>query len=111
MAGGRPAKHAEPGAARRLANQRAADRARERGLVQRSLTLPAECWDRIRAARAPTETSDAQTVARLLLEFDGATNRLLQEGRVGAGHELALAPKGPHQPGEAGDKSGKTGDK
>lgn len=70
MARGRPAKHPDLAVARRLANQRAADRARERGLVQRSLTLPAECWERIRAARAPTETSDAQTVARLLLALN-----------------------------------------
>ncbi|MFZ4689586.1 MAG: hypothetical protein ACOYLS_10140 [Polymorphobacter sp.] len=70
MPRGRPAKHPDQTVARRLANQRAADRARERGMVQRSLTLPAECWERIRAARAPTETSDAQTVVRLLLALN-----------------------------------------
>jgi hypothetical protein len=80
MARGRPAKHPDPGAARRLANQRAADRARARGLVQRSLTLPAECWDRIRAARAPSETSDAQTVARLLLALEGDASHSVPEG-------------------------------
>jgi hypothetical protein len=74
MPRGRPAKHPDQTMARRLANQRAADRARQRGLVQRSLTLPAECWERIRAARAPTETSDAQTVARLLLTLDSSTD-------------------------------------
>lgn len=67
MPRGRPAKYTDPADARRLANQRAADRARANGLVQRSLTLPLECWERIREARAPGETSDAQTVARLLL--------------------------------------------
>ena len=72
MARGRLAKHPDQAVARRLANQRAADRARERGLVQRSLTLPAECWERIRAARAPSETSDAQTVARLLLALESS---------------------------------------
>ena len=74
MARGRLAKHPDQAVARRLANQRAADRARERGLVQRSLTLPAECWERIRAARAPSETSDAQTVARLLLALESSTD-------------------------------------
>ena len=64
---GRPAKYTDPADARRLANKRAADRARANGLVQRSLTLPVECWERIRDARAPGETSDAQTVARLVL--------------------------------------------
>ncbi len=63
---GQAPKHDDASAARRLANQRAAGRARDAGLVQRSLTLPAECWERIRAARAPTETLDAQTVARFL---------------------------------------------
>jgi hypothetical protein len=63
-----------------LANQRAAERARARGLIQRSLTLPAECWDRIRAARAPSETSDAQTVARLLLALDGSAERSIPKG-------------------------------
>ncbi len=72
MARGRPAKYTDPAIARRLANQRAADRARAGGLVQRSLTLPAECWNRIREARAPGETSDAQTVARLLLTLGTA---------------------------------------
>jgi len=57
-----------------VANQRAAERARAAGLVQRSLTLPAECWRRIRAARAPGETSDAQTVARMLLAMGGMTD-------------------------------------
>jgi hypothetical protein len=80
MARGRPAKHPDPSAARRLANQRAAERARARGLIQRSLTLPAECWDRIRAARAPSETSDAQTVARLLLALDGSAERSVPKG-------------------------------
>ena len=80
MARGRPAKHPDPGTARRLANQRAADRARERGLVQRSLTLPAECWDRIRAARDPCETSDAQTVARVLLAIDVGADRSQPDG-------------------------------
>lgn len=76
MARGRPAKHPDAGTARRLANQRAGERARERGMIQRSLTLPAECWERIRAARAPTETLDAQTVARLLLALDRHKDRL-----------------------------------
>ena len=67
---GRPAKHADSITARRLANERAAERARAAGLVQRSLTLPAECWQRIRAARIPSETSDAQTVTRLLLTME-----------------------------------------
>ena len=80
MARGRPAKYADPSDARRLANQRAADRAGERGLVQRSLTLPAECWDRIRAARSPLETSDAQTVARLLLALDASADRSQPDG-------------------------------
>lgn len=80
MARGRPAKHADPGAARRLANQRAAERSRARGLVQRSLTLPADCWERIRAARAPGETSDAQTVARLLLTLGASAERSATEG-------------------------------
>lgn len=66
MQRGRPAKYTDPAIARRLANQRAAERARDKGLVQRSLTLPVDCWERIRAARVPGETSDAQTVARLL---------------------------------------------
>lgn len=80
MARGRPAKYSDPSDARRLANQRAADRARERGFIQRSLTLPAECWDRIRAARAPSETSDAQTVARLLLALDAGADRFQPDG-------------------------------
>ena len=66
MPRGRPTKYSDAAEARRIANQRAAERARNKGLVQRSLTLPAECWGRIRAARGPSETSDSQTVARLL---------------------------------------------
>jgi hypothetical protein len=110
MPRGRPAKHADTGTARRMANQRAAARARERGLVQRSLTLPAECWDRIRAARAPTETSDAQTVARLLLTLDSALKRSNAEDRRNADHLSALSPKGPYQPRKTCDKCGKTGE-
>ena len=56
--------------ARRAANIRAAQRARERGVVQRSVALPAACWTLIRAARAPGETSDAQTLARLLQSLE-----------------------------------------
>jgi len=80
MARGRPAKHTDSAAARRLANQRAAERSRARGLIQRSLTLPADCWERIRAARAPGETSDAQTVARLLLTLSASADRSATEG-------------------------------
>ena len=69
MARGRPARHSDPGIARRLANQRAADKARAQSLVH-NLILPAECWQQIRAARALNETSDAQTVVRLLLVAD-----------------------------------------
>ncbi len=66
MARGRPAKYHDPTGARKAANKRAAAQAKAQGLIQRSLTLPAECWAIIRAARAPGETSDAQTVARLV---------------------------------------------
>jgi hypothetical protein len=66
MRRGRPAKYQDAAEARRLANQRAAERARNQGFIQRSLTLPADCWNWIRAARGPNETSDSQTVARLL---------------------------------------------
>ena len=79
MARGRLAKHTDSAAARRLANQRAAERSRARGLIQRSLTLPADCWERIRAARAPGETSDAQTVARLLLTLSASVDRSATE--------------------------------
>jgi len=67
MPAGRPPKHPTPLAARRAANMRAAHRARAAGLVQRSVVLPEACWSIIRAARAPDETSDAQTLTRLLL--------------------------------------------
>jgi hypothetical protein len=80
MARGRPAKYTDAATARRLANQRAAERSRARGLIQRSLTLPADCWERIRAARAPGETSDAQTVARLLLTLGASADRSAAEG-------------------------------
>ena len=63
---GRPRIYAEPRDARRAANIRAAQRARSCGVVQRTVALPAECWSLIRAMRAPGETSDAQTLARLL---------------------------------------------
>lgn len=70
MPRGRPTKYTDSAEARRLANQRAAERARNQGMVQRSLTLPADCWGRIRIARNPDETSDSQTVARLLRALD-----------------------------------------
>jgi len=71
MPRGRPAIYPDLATARRFANQRAKARAQERGHIQRSLTLPADCWDRIRAARAPGETSDAQTLTRLLHMLEG----------------------------------------
>jgi len=80
MARGRPAKHPDLAIARRLANQRAQERARSRGLVQRSLTLPVDCWELIRAARVPGETSDAQTVARLLLTLGAGADRSSADG-------------------------------
>lgn len=80
MPRGRPAKHPDPAIARRMANQRAAERARTRGLIQRSLTLPVECWERILAAPAPGETSDAQTVARLLLAPGASSDRTSSDG-------------------------------
>ncbi len=52
--------------ARRAANRRASDRARSDGQVQRSVLMPAECWRRLRDVRALGETSDAQTIARLI---------------------------------------------
>jgi hypothetical protein len=75
MPRGRPAKYPSQVEARRVANHRAAERAREKGLVQRSLTLPIDCWALIRAARGPSETSDSQTVARLLRAADLAEGR------------------------------------
>ena len=63
---GRPRVYDESRDARRAANIRAAQRDRDRGFIQRSVALPATCWTLIRAAREPGETSDAQTLARLL---------------------------------------------
>lgn len=67
MPAGRPRIYAAGADARRAANTRAATRARDKGIVQRSVALPAACWSIVRAARAADETSDAQTLARLLL--------------------------------------------
>ncbi len=66
MPAGRPRLYAGPDDARRAANRRAAERARLQGSIQRSVVLPIRCWAAIRAARQPGETSDAQTLARLL---------------------------------------------
>ena len=66
MPSGRRRCYSNPSDARRAANQRAADRARQQGLVQRSVRLPKTCWERLRVARAAGETSDAQTLERLL---------------------------------------------
>lgn len=63
---GRPRIYASSDEARRAANSRATRRARDNGVIQRSVALPAECWSILRASRAPGETSDAQTLARLL---------------------------------------------
>ena len=64
---GRPPLHADVLTARRAANARAAGRARAGGLLQRSVTLPADCRALIRSARQHTETSDSQTLARIIL--------------------------------------------
>ena len=66
MSIGRPALYADRAEARRAANRRAADRAQASGLVQRSVRLPADTWSQLRAARASGETSDAETLSRLL---------------------------------------------
>ena len=66
MPAGRPRLHAGNLEARRAANARAAQHARARGIVQRSVALPAACWSLLRAARADGETSDAQTLARII---------------------------------------------
>lgn len=66
MPPGRPRLHAGILEARRAANTRAAQRACARGIVQRSVALPAACWSLLRAARTDGETSDAQTLARIL---------------------------------------------
>ena len=74
MPAGRPALHANPGEARRIANRRSAERAKAQGLIQRSVRLPEECWQRLRAARSRGETSDAETFARLLLSLEVAAS-------------------------------------
>lgn len=65
---GRPRRYADAALAKRAANRRAADRARAMGLVQRSIWLSAEAWERLRAMRHADETTDAQVIARLLQE-------------------------------------------
>ena len=66
MPRGRPPSYDGPIAAKRAANVRAARRARDAGIIQRSVALPASCWSTIRAARHGDETSDAQTLARII---------------------------------------------
>ena len=68
MPRGRPRVHAGLLEARRAANTQAAQRARARRIVQRSMARPAACWSLLRAARLDGETSDAQTLARILSE-------------------------------------------
>ena len=51
MPRGRPRVHAGLLEARRAANTQAAQRARARRIVQRSMALPAACWSLLRAAR------------------------------------------------------------
>lgn len=38
------------------------------GFVQRSIWLPREFWEALRALRLPTESSDAATLERLVRE-------------------------------------------
>lgn len=41
---------------------------RQVGLVQRSVWLSREMWSALRTLRLPTETSDSETLARVLRE-------------------------------------------
>lgn len=63
---GRPRLHVDLKAAQRAANRATAARAAAAGITQRSVWLPAVLWKVLRQARTDGETSDAQTLARLI---------------------------------------------
>ena len=56
-------------ATRSAANARAVARAAAADYVSRSMVLPRAAWTALRNARAADESSDAQTLARLILTF------------------------------------------
>jgi hypothetical protein len=65
---GRPLQYLSPDEAKRAANARQRNTMQRAGLVQRSVWLPREVWETVRALRLPTESSDAATLERLLRE-------------------------------------------
>lgn len=65
---GRPTEYSSPAEARAEAERRARRKAQSRGLVQRSVWLPMEAWNALRTLRDAVETSDAQTLSRVIME-------------------------------------------